>query len=164
MNADIDDALIALFAGEPGAEEWLTGFGVEAFQRVMGLYRGRLEDFPERLAGALAGPGSAAAERWANAVSVVAWANPGLYVDQLGERLGILDVVILGTIEDERVVGILARALHREEWLVRYHAVRSFGQRPEPEARQHLRAALTDGEEKVRREATEALARLPELP
>ena len=163
MRADIDDALIALFEGDPGAEERLTGFGPDAFYRVMSLYRERPGDFPGRLAELISELGRESIDCWAHAISVVAWANPGIYVDQLGEP-STLDVVILGTIDDPRVVGILGGALDREDWLIRYHAVRSLAARQEPEARQHLRAALGDGEEMVRREAKVALERPPGSP
>jgi HEAT repeat protein len=163
VRAGIDDALIALFEGEVGAEERLVGFGPEAFRRVLELYRERPGDFPERLAELISELKRESIDCWAHAISVVAWANPGMYVDQLGEP-GTLDVVILATIEDPRVVGILRGALDRDEWLIRYHAVRSLAARPEPEARQHLRVALTDDEELVRGEARAALDRLADLP
>ena len=140
------------------------GFGPEAFYRVLALYGERPADFPERLAELISALGRESVDCWAHAISVVAWANPGIYVDQLGERPGTLDIVVLGTIDDPRVVRILRRALDREEWLIRYHAVRSLAARPEPEARQHIRLALADPEELIRREAAEAVRRLPELP
>jgi HEAT repeat protein len=85
-------------------------------------------------------------------------------VDQLDERPGTLDVVILAMIDDPRVVGRLRRALDSDEWLVRYHAIRSLATRPEPEAREHIRIGLEDPEEMIRRMAAEALRGLPELP
>lgn len=163
MRADIDAALIALFEWDHGAEERLSGFGTEAFQRVMELYHGRPADYPERLVELQTQLGRESLDCWAHAISVVAHANPGMYVDQLGEP-GTLDVVILARIEDPRVVGILRRALDRDDWLIRYHAVRSLGARAEPEAREHIRVALNDAEEMVRQTAAEVLERLPELP
>lgn len=164
MRADIDAALIALFEGDPGAEEWLAGFGAEAFERVMDLYQGRVDDFPARLRELQSELGRESVDCWSHAISVVAWANPEIYVDQLTERPNTLDVVILATIDDPRVVGILRRALESDEWLIRYHAVRSLGSRAEPEAREHIGVALNDSEEMIRREAAEVLGRLPELP
>lgn len=164
MRADIDAALIALFEWDSNAEERLTGFGPEAFHRVMELYHERPADYPERLIELMSGMGREALDHWSHAIAIVAYANPGLYVDQLGEPLRTLDAVILGTIEDERVVGILGRALDHGDWLVRYHAVRSLGKREEPEARQHLQRALGDEEELVKEEARVALERLGELP
>jgi HEAT repeat protein len=164
MRADIDAALIALFEGQPGADERLIGFGPDAFHRVMSLYREWPADFPKRLAELISELKRESIDCWTHAISVVAWANPGIYVDQLAERPGTLDVVILGTIDDPRVVGILRSALGHDDWLVRYHAVRSLAARPEVEARQHLQLALTDDEEMVRGEARAALDRLSELP
>jgi HEAT repeat protein len=161
MRADIDGAVIALFEGEHGADERLTGFGPEAFHRVLELYRARPADLPKRLAELVAALGRESIDCWAHVIAVVAWANPGIYVDQLEEPPGTLDVVILGSIDDPRVVGILRRALGSEEWLVRYHAVRSLAQRPEPEAREHLGIGLTDSEEMIRRAAEQALCELP---
>jgi hypothetical protein len=161
MRADIDAALIALFEGDPAAEERLTGFGPEAFERVMSLYTERPADYPERLVAVMTRLGRETLDCWAHAISVVAWANPGLYVDQLGEPLRTLDAVILGTIADERVPEILKRALDNQDWLVRYHAVRSLGKRAEPEARQHLERALGDEEQMVREAARQALRELP---
>lgn len=160
-HSGVDDALIALFEGDPEAPERLSGFGPDAFDRVMELYRERPADYPERLVRLMNELGRETLDCWAHAISVVAWANPGRYVDRLDELPGTLDVVILGTIEDSRVVGILARALHRDDWLVRYHAVRSLGKRAEPEARQHLQSALHDEETMVRDEAAAALERGP---
>jgi HEAT repeat protein len=160
MHAEIDDALIALFEGRPGADERLMAFGPDAFHRVMSLYTTIPDDYPPRLVELVAQLRRESLERWAHAISAVAWANPGLYVDQLGEP-GTLDVVILGDIDDPRVVGVLRRALDSPEWLIRYHAVRSLAKRQEPEARQHLELALTDAEETVRQEAERALRRPP---
>ena len=163
MNADIDDALIALFEWDSGAEERLAGFGAEAFHRVMSLYRERPADFPERLVEVMSGMGREALDAWSHAIAVVAYANPGLYVDQL-EAVETLDAVILGTIDDPRVVGILETALGHEDWLIRYHAVRSLGKRAEPEARELIGKGLADPEEMVRQAAVEELRRLPEPP
>lgn len=164
MKADIDTALIALFQWDQAAEERLVGFGPEAFHRVMELYHERPADYPERLIELMSAMGREALDHWSHAISIVAHANPGLYVDQLQEPLGTLDAVILGGIEDERVVGMLGRALGHSEWLVRYHGVRSLGRRAEPQARQHLERALRDDEEMIREEARAALNRLGELP
>ena len=160
-HAGVDTALIALFEWDRTAEERLAGFGPEAFHRVMELYRERPDDYPQRLIEVMSGLGREALDHWSQAISIVAFANPGIYVDQLREPLGTLDTVILGTIEDERVVGFLGRALDRDDWLVRYHAVRSLGKRAEPQARQHLQRALRDEEEMIRAEARKALGELP---
>ncbi len=164
MKADIDAALIALFEWDPAAEERLTGFGPEAFHRVLELYHERPADYPERLIELMSAMGREALDHWSHAIAIVAYANPGLYVDQLSEPLRTLDAVILGTIEDERVVEILGRALDHDDWLVRYHTVRSLGKRPEHQARQHLQRALRDVEEMVTDEARVALEGPGELP
>jgi HEAT repeat protein len=163
-HAGVDETLIALFEWDPAADERLAGFGPEAFHRVMELYRERPDDYPQRLIEVMSRIGRESLDHWSHAISIVAFANPGIYVDQLTEPLGTLDTVILGTIEDERVVGILGRALDRDDWLIRYHAVRSLGKRAEPQARQHLQRALRDAEEMVREEARVALHQLGELP
>ncbi len=161
MRADIDAALIALFEYEPAADERLMAFGPDAFHRVMRLYTGHPNDFPPRLAELISVLKRESIDCWSHAISVVAWANPGLYVDQLDEP-GTLDVVILADIDDPRVVGILRQALESSEWLIRYHAIRSLAKRPEPEARQHLQRGLTDSEELIRREAATALRGSPD--
>ncbi len=155
-HADIDEALIALFEYQPGADERLMAFGPDAFHRVMRLYTSHPKDFPPRLAELISGLGRESVDCWAHAISSVAWANPGLYVDQLTE-LRTLDIVILGDIDDPRVVEILSEALDSDEWLIRYHAVRSLAKRPEPEACQHIQRGLTDQEELIRQEAAKAL-------
>lgn len=156
MLADIDEALIAVFEGDPAANDRLTGFGPDAFHRVLRLYHDRPADFPPRLAELIAVLGRESVDCWSHAISLVAWANPALYVDQLGEPTTV-DVVILADIDDPRVVDILGRALDRRDWLIRYHAVRSLAKRPEPEARQHIQRGLTDEEEMIRQEAVNAL-------
>ncbi len=155
-QADIDEALIALFEYRPGADERLMAFGPDAFHRVMWLYTNLPRDLPPRLAELVAELKRESIDCWSHAIASVAWANPALYVDQLTE-LDTLDVVILGDIDDPRVVEILAGALDSDEWLIRYHAVRSLAKRPEPEARQHIQRALTDPEELIRQEAGKAL-------
>jgi HEAT repeat protein len=159
MSARVDKALIALFEGKRGAEERLAAYGPEAFHRVMKLINSRPVDFPERLREQIVRLGRASIDIWSSAIAAVAWANPRLYVDQLGAQPGTLDMVILARIEDPRVVAILRRALDCDDWLIRYHAVLGLAARPEPEARQHLRAGLGDVEEMIRREAARALIR-----
>src|SRR2546429_3570047 len=77
MRADIDDALIALFEGDPGAEERLTGFGPDAFYRVMSLYRERPGDFPGRLAELISELGRGGGAVWGDWGLVVGWGEPG---------------------------------------------------------------------------------------
>lgn len=161
--ADIDEALIALFEFQPGADERLMAFGPDAFHRVMRLYTSIPDDYPPRLVELVAELKRESMDCWAHAITAVAWANPSLYVDQLSTP-NTLDIVILGDIDDARVVDILRTALDSTEWLIRYHAVRSLAKRPEPEARAHIRRGLTDQEEMIRREASESLAKLGELP
>jgi hypothetical protein len=159
----IDEALVDLFLDKPGAEERLAGFGPAAFDRVMELWTGLPANSLPRLAEIVAELRRASVDYWSRAIAVVAFANPARYVDQLGIPT-TLDVVILATIEDPRVVGILARALDSNNWLIRYHAVRSLARRPESEARVHIRRALTDDEERIRSEAGKALRRRSRRP
>lgn len=154
----IDEALVDLFLDEPGAGERLAGLGPEAFDRVMELWTGRPADFPPRLAEIVAELKRASVDYWSHAIAVVARANPARYVDQLGAPT-TLDVVILATVVDPRVVGILASALNSGDWLIRYHAVHSLARRPEPEARAHIQRALTDSDARICSEAKKALRR-----
>jgi HEAT repeat protein len=156
----IDEALVYLFLDVPGAGERLAGFGPDAFDRVMELWTARPANFPPRLAEIVAELKRASVDYWAHAIAVVAVANPARYVDQLGTPT-TLDVIILATIEDPRVVGTLNRALDSGDWLIRYHAVRSLARRAEPEARAHIRRLVTDKDERIRSEARKALRRRP---
>jgi hypothetical protein len=68
---------------------------------------------------------------------VLAIAHPDAYLLQFAERqvrFTTSEVVILGDIDDARVVPLLVDCVRNSDWLVRYHAIRGLARRDDPAA------------------------------
>ena len=69
-------------------------------------------------------------------------------------------MVILGNIDDARIVPLLAECVRHHDWLVRYHAIRGLVRRDDPAAVSAVeRAAREDCSVVVRVEAVAGIAR-----
>lgn len=89
-------------------------------------------EFREGAADRLAELGRRCVDLWAYAISTVARANPGKYLDWLtGRTPSTLDLVILGDVDDPRASTVLRAALGHPEWLHRHHAEESLARRGE---------------------------------
>jgi hypothetical protein len=130
VSDEIDRELIGIFEYRKGAAERLAKLGPAAFDRVFHLYHST--DIPPRLSELGGQLGRECVDLWAYAISTVARANPGKYLDWLtGREPSTLDLVILGTVDDPRASTVLRAALDHPEWLHRHHAEESLARRGE---------------------------------
>jgi hypothetical protein len=119
--SEIDRELIGIFEGRRGAGRRLAKLGPAAFDRVFSLYHST--ELPPRLRELVAELRRESVDLWAEAIGLVAVANPAKYLDWLtGREPTTLDLVLLGHVDDPRATAVLRAALSHPDWLHRHHA------------------------------------------
>jgi HEAT repeat protein len=153
----IDTAIADMLRTESRrAASALAALGPDALHRVVALYYGGARSAAINRA-QQGRSGRELVDAWSVTVAAAAAANPEAFLDEI--RAGrvqtgdTLEIVILGRIDLPEAAALLRAHADDEEWLVRYHVVRGLGRRTDPASVEAVRAARSDSERMVRREA-----------